>query len=323
MKKITIITLFFALLLSLYTHAQDANNMVIEMPDGKNIAVKKNEVRNIFFLDNGLFFGDADIENLMTGIANKEEANQIISQINNSLEAISKMLNDLVAECGMRMENMANMIESQESRIAALEENFDESVSICPDDNHPHKIDLGLPSGKKWSCCNVNAEAPEYYGGFYAWGETEVKPYYSKSNYIHRHTVFNQQTLKYEETWLTYSDIGGTYYYDVATRNWGDTWCLPNFSDFDEIKKNCTRKECEYNDVWGYTFTGPNGNSIFFPNTAIVQDKRLNGEHQHCIYLTSLRYDENGKIRCYDLSKTDYIISYCYYGYSARPISEE
>ena len=27
----------------------------------------------------------------------------------------------------------------------------------CPDDNHPHAIDLGLPSGTKWACCNVGA----------------------------------------------------------------------------------------------------------------------------------------------------------------------
>ena len=30
-------------------------------------------------------------------------------------------------------------------------------VLSCPDDNHPHAIDLGLPSGTKWACCNVGA----------------------------------------------------------------------------------------------------------------------------------------------------------------------
>ena len=38
----------------------------------------------------------------------------------------------------------------------------------CPDDNHPHIIDLGLPSGTKWACCNVEANSPEEYGGEYA-----------------------------------------------------------------------------------------------------------------------------------------------------------
>ena len=44
----------------------------------------------------------------------------------------------------------------------------------CPDTNHPHLIDLGLPSGTKWACCNVDASKPEEYGGYYACGETQT-----------------------------------------------------------------------------------------------------------------------------------------------------
>jgi hypothetical protein len=47
-----------------------------------------------------------------------------------------------------------------------------EMMTFCPDDNHPHAIDLGLPSGTKWACCNVGACTPEGYGNYYAWGET-------------------------------------------------------------------------------------------------------------------------------------------------------
>ena len=32
-------------------------------------------------------------------------------------------------------------------------------------------IDLGLPSGTKWACCNVGASKPEDYGGYYEWGQ--------------------------------------------------------------------------------------------------------------------------------------------------------
>ena len=48
----------------------------------------------------------------------------------------------------------------------------------CPDNNHPHMIDLGLPSGTKWACCNVGASKPEDQGGYFAWGETEEKSEY-------------------------------------------------------------------------------------------------------------------------------------------------
>ena len=32
--------------------------------------------------------------------------------------------------------------------------------SGCPDGNHPHAMDIGLPSGTKWACCNLGAEKP-------------------------------------------------------------------------------------------------------------------------------------------------------------------
>lgn len=46
-------------------------------------------------------------------------------------------------------------------------------ASLCPDNHHPHAIDLGLPSGTKWACCNVGTSTPEGYGGYYAWGGDE------------------------------------------------------------------------------------------------------------------------------------------------------
>ena len=42
---------------------------------------------------------------------------------------------------------------------------------------HPHMIDLGLPSGTKWACCNVGAESPEEYGNYYTWDEAMSLPY--------------------------------------------------------------------------------------------------------------------------------------------------
>lgn len=51
---------------------------------------------------------------------------------------------------------------------------FMANAQSCPDDKHPHAIDLGLPSGTKWACCNVGTTSPDGYGGYYAWGETET-----------------------------------------------------------------------------------------------------------------------------------------------------
>lgn len=46
----------------------------------------------------------------------------------------------------------------------------------CPDSNHPHWIDLGLPSGTQWRCCNEGASAPEEYGGYYSFGQVASAP---------------------------------------------------------------------------------------------------------------------------------------------------
>lgn len=50
------------------------------------------------------------------------------------------------------------------------------SDTACPDSNHPHWIDLGLPSGTLWRCCNEGASTPEGYGGYYPLGEVASAP---------------------------------------------------------------------------------------------------------------------------------------------------
>ncbi len=50
------------------------------------------------------------------------------------------------------------------------------SYTTCPDSNHPHWIDLGLPSGTQWRCCNEGASTPEAYGGYYTFGQVSSAP---------------------------------------------------------------------------------------------------------------------------------------------------
>ena len=47
---------------------------------------------------------------------------------------------------------------------------------LCLDDNHPHWIDMGLPSGTQWRCCNEGASSPEEYGGYYTFGTVASAP---------------------------------------------------------------------------------------------------------------------------------------------------
>ncbi len=132
----------------------------------------------------------------------------------------------------------------------------DDNVLSCPDDNHPHAIDLGLPSGTKWACCNVGADIPEGSGGYYSWGETSEKPIYSPETYLYVNDGYFYDFLGI--------DIAGSTY-DVAHKKWGSPWMMPSAAQSEELVNVCTYLWTSLNGVIGGKFTGPNGNSIFLP----------------------------------------------------------
>ena len=151
---------------------------------------------------------------------------------------------------------------------------IDNTLLSCPDNNHPHIIDLGLPSGTKWACCNVGAHSPEEYGGYYAWGEIIEKPVYNEVTYLYATGVDNNGDGCFDD-W--HSDVGtfglwqhlganisGTQY-DVAYVQWGATWCMPTHDQQLELLNNCRCVWTIENGVNGRRFTGPNGGSIFLP----------------------------------------------------------
>ena len=122
-------------------------------------------------------------------------------------------------------------------------------------------VDLGLPSGLKWATCNVGASAPEEYGNYYTWGETEVKSAY---------TFINSLTYDLSISELQsqgYIDGSGnlTPSHDAATANWGGSWRMPTKAECQELVDNCIWEWTTHNGVDGKKVTGPNGNNIFLP----------------------------------------------------------
>ena len=136
------------------------------------------------------------------------------------------------------------------------------NAQSCPDDNHPHAIDLGLPSGTKWACCNVGADKPEAYGGYYAWGEIKEKSVYNEENYDY----FDNLKGKYIYIGNT---ISGTNY-DVAYVKWGESWAMPTLEQVKELLNNSTSTRTTMNGVNGYKITGSNGGNIFLPEATEV-----------------------------------------------------
>ena len=182
----------------------------------------------------------------------------------------------------------------------------EQAYTVCPDDHHPHWIDLGLPSGTKWACCNVGASTPEGYGNYYAWGETQTKDVYNWSTYIH-----------YDGSMETCHDIGsdiaGTDY-DAATANWGAPWRMPSKTQIDELLDYTTNVWTIQNGVNGRKFTGSNGGTVFLPAAGYVWDGGLSSVGSYGLYWSSTPLDESGGDELYFDSGT----AYWSYGYGSR-----
>lgn len=139
-------------------------------------------------------------------------------------------------------------------------------IQAIPDSHEA--VDLGLPSGLKWSTCNIGASSPEDYGDYFAWGETDTKSSYSSwsdywwcngsSTTLTKYNSNSSYGIVDNKTHLELED-------DAAHVNWGESWRMPTYSEMIELKTQCTWTWTTQNDINGYKVIGPNGNSIFFP----------------------------------------------------------
>ncbi len=190
--------------------------------------------------------------------------------------------------------------------------------TTCPDANHPHMIDLGLPSGTKWACCNVGASTPEGYGNYYAWGETQPKSWYSEDSY-----QYYNGNLDYPDCWINIgSDIAGTQY-DAATANWGSPWRMPTLTQIEELLNNCTSVWTTQNGVNGRKFTGPNGGTIFLPAAGDRWSDELYGLGSLGDYWFSALRESYPDGACYLVFASDGAVWSYYgrlYGLSVRPV---
>ena len=193
----------------------------------------------------------------------------------------------------------------------------------CPDFNHPHMIDLGLPSGTKWACCNVGADKPDSLGGYYAWGETEEKDHYDLDNYVHCDVGIDVDT---EALTYTYRDIGsdiaGTQY-DVAHVKWGGSWVMPSLEQIKELEKKCTSEWYTLNGAIGIRYKGPNGNSIFLSVTPVEWGSLTYSDLDGGIYWSSTLESFGVGVLTYYINEYSWITDtdrYC--GGMVRPVSQ-
>ena len=104
-------------------------------------------------------------------------------------------------------------------------------------------VDLGLPSGTKWATCNVGATAPEEYGDYFAWGETEPKTTYDWNTYKWATATWDATYESWQLETLTKYCTSGEYGTvdnktvldledDAAHANRGGAWLLPTDAEW-------------------------------------------------------------------------------------------
>lgn len=169
-------------------------------------------------------------------------------------------------------------------------------------------IDLGLPSGTKWASYNLEASKPEEFGGYYAWGETEVKEIYNEETH----------TFKSEKTGLGLED-------DVANIKWSADWRIPTEEEIQELLDKCEWTLDTLNGVKGQLVTGPNGNSIFLPAAGEYIDSEVTkiGIGGSFWSSTRNRYKYNSVLRLYIENRMEGCAHFNrWYGSTIRPVTK-
>ena len=154
-------------------------------------------------------------------------------------------------------------------------------------------VDLGL--SVKWASCNIGAESPEEYGGYFAWGETEEKSDYSWATYKWCDGSYTSITKYCTSTnFGLYAIVDNKRVLDarddVADVKWGGNWRMPTRDEVEELCSNCNWIWTTLNGISGYKIVAPNGNSIFLPAAGYRSDKYLHDRGSYGYYWTNQLY---------------------------------
>lgn len=163
-------------------------------------------------------------------------------------------------------------------------------------------VDLGL--SVMWASFNVGATAPEDYGAYFSWGETEPKENYAWSTYKWMNEAgnswqqINKYTLDDNITSGCWYDAEGNFIGDgkatldpeddAASANWASGWRMPTLAEWQELQDSCDWAWETVNGVAGYTVTSKsNGNSIFLPAAGRRDGTTLQQNSTNGYYLSS------------------------------------
>ena len=195
-------------------------------------------------------------------------------------------------------------------------------------------VDLGLPSGVKWSPINLGTETSTYMdeaaiaslgnvlGKRLAWGELFEKDTYNYASYI------NDQYLDNKSSLLP-TDIAETVY-DPVKQYWGGHWMLPSVADMQEFIDNTEIVSTETvtsdeigKDINKITFRSKiNGKEI----TMLTNGYATNASVSSNLYLYYMSANLSNYANCWMMNNNPSMKTASfnrYYGMSIRPVLKE
>ena len=295
MKKITLLTLFVALI-SFATQAQENTyNMVIEMTNGTKITVGPDDISSLTFNNGELTVTGLNLGELIETLATKQELETFRQEMYALIEdgryqdnKFFKPLAEFFDKSYWDREDIGEALVAFLAQFRELAKTNQDNISILEErhladitelrawirdliqriealeggvSNTHEAVDLGLPSGTLWATCNVGANSPEEYGDYFAWGETEPKDNYSLNTYQHCNGSSETMTKYCTESDYGYNGFtdGQTELLpedDAATANWGSGWRMPSNEQYEELINS------EYTTTEWTTQNGMNGLKI-------------------------------------------------------------
>ena len=211
------------------------------------------------------------LESIETAITESGNKLAAIKAVIDALPDYTDEFTNIKAEIANLLQAVKDGTTSKEAAIAAIAAKIEElkaaggvSGGTSAKETMEY-VDLGLPSGKKWSKKYLGAETAADKGDYYAWGETSprVPGDFTNEKYGLLDGVWGEfRRYHGKDGWKQLMP-----YDDAATARLGNKWHIPTVTEVKELFNNCTAKEITLNGQPGIALVSKiNNNYIFFRN---------------------------------------------------------
>ena len=267
---------------------------VTSIPDYRDkLAAIETAINNVPDYATQLAAIEAVLNNVNSTLTDKlallESIETAITESGNKLAAIKAVIDalpDYTAEFTNIKTEIANLLQavkdgttSKEAAIAAIAAKIEELKAAggitggTSAKETMEYVDLGLPSGKKWSKKYLGAENVTDEGDYYAWGETSPKDIadFTKEKYGLLDGAWGDfRRYHGKDGWKQLMP-----YDDAATARLGNKWHIPTRTEIQELWDNCTAKEITLNGQPGIALVSKiNNNYIFFRDNGYRSDDK-------------------------------------------------